>query len=60
VSLRLRLYKHRTDFDAGHQTDERESLSKIPQLFAELVDGGEKLETVVRTVVALLTGDATR
>ncbi|KAH6894505.1 hypothetical protein B0T10DRAFT_480633 [Thelonectria olida] len=43
-----------------HQTDERESLSKIPQLFAELVDGGEKLETVVRTVVALLTGDVAR
>ena len=60
MSLRRGLYEYCTNFNAGHQTDERESLSKIPQLFAELVDGGEKLETVVRTVVALLTGDVAR
>lgn len=42
---------------AGHRLDDRGSLGKISTLFSELVNGGEKLETVVRTIVALMTGD---
>ncbi|KAM5346336.1 hypothetical protein ACJ41O_009341 [Fusarium nematophilum] len=40
-----------------HQTDERGSLGKLPKLFAELVRGGEKPDTAVRTIVALMAGD---
>lgn len=37
--------------------DERGALGKIPELFAELVEGGEKPEAAVRTIVALVAGD---
>ncbi|KAH6981762.1 hypothetical protein BKA56DRAFT_656253 [Ilyonectria sp. MPI-CAGE-AT-0026] len=40
-----------------HQMDERGALGKIPELFAELVEGGEKPEVAVRTIVALVAGD---
>ncbi|KPM37946.1 hypothetical protein AK830_g8647 [Neonectria ditissima] len=41
-----------------HQMDERGALGRIPKLFAELVDGGEKPETAVQTIVALVAGEA--
>ncbi|RSL61897.1 hypothetical protein CEP54_005967 [Fusarium duplospermum] len=40
-----------------HQMDERGSLGKIPKLFSELVHGGEKPETAIRTIVALVAGE---
>ncbi|KAM0421072.1 hypothetical protein ACHAPT_011143 [Fusarium lateritium] len=40
-----------------HQMDERGSLGKIPKLFGELVHGGEKPETAIRTIVALIAGE---
>ncbi|KAF7552776.1 hypothetical protein G7Z17_g4077 [Cylindrodendrum hubeiense] len=40
-----------------HRMDERGALGDIPKLFAELVEGGEKPETAVRTIVALVAGD---
>ncbi|KAH7271000.1 hypothetical protein B0J15DRAFT_483808 [Fusarium solani] len=40
-----------------HQMDERGSLGKIPKLFGELVHGGEKPETAIRTIVALVAGE---
>ncbi|KAH6957125.1 hypothetical protein DER45DRAFT_304663 [Fusarium avenaceum] len=40
-----------------HQTDERGSLGKIPQLFDELVHGQGETESAVRTIVALIAGE---
>ncbi|EEU47188.1 uncharacterized protein NECHADRAFT_36703 [Fusarium vanettenii 77-13-4] len=40
-----------------HQMDERGSLGKIPKIFSELVHGGEKPETAIRTIVALVAGE---
>ena len=38
--------------------DERGSLATLPKLFDDLVNGGEKLETAVHTIVALVVGEA--
>ncbi|KAF7560837.1 hypothetical protein G7046_g3328 [Stylonectria norvegica] len=40
-----------------HQLDERGSLAKLPQLFEDLVDGGEEPANAVRTLIALIAGD---
>ncbi|KAK4199248.1 hypothetical protein QBC40DRAFT_228147 [Triangularia verruculosa] len=40
-----------------HKHDERGQLSTIPQLFDELIQGGEEPLVAVRTVVALLAGE---
>ncbi|KAJ4309018.1 hypothetical protein N0V84_011752 [Fusarium piperis] len=40
-----------------HQMDERGALGKIPEIFGELVNGGEKPETAIRTIVALVAGE---
>ena len=37
--------------------DERGSLGKIANLFEQLVEGGEKPEAAVRTIVALVVGE---
>lgn len=42
---------------AGHKTDERGRLSRIPGLFDELIQAGEDPLAAVRTVVCLLAGE---
>lgn len=43
---------------AGHHVDAQGALGKLPRLFSTLVNGGEATDTAVRSVVALLVGEA--
>ncbi|KAI9151544.1 hypothetical protein HJFPF1_08750 [Paramyrothecium foliicola] len=40
-----------------HQQDQRDALGKIPELFARLVEGGEKPALAAKTIMALLVGE---
>lgn len=47
-----------TSTNEGQAIDERKSLVGIPKLFDKLLQGGETPLMAVRTVVALLAGEA--